>query len=259
MPDKIPLSQEDLKRHLGKQVDFLETSADLFDKGAENEATRLATTIRILVHDTSQSHSLLSQLNKKGIKFLDSSSKHNQKGLSISSGFVGTGMVSGKYVAMLDDLPPDVIKWVDFDTWWNMPIITDRERNQLTRKTIILTAANQDGGAHIDPELDKPYHDLSRKNSLGWTQKTPMGWKQLQGGDKVVIRQIAHELLKSLKPGYSKKPLLQTTPDIIIGEVTVGISTPLSSDKIIKKNKKIGRNEFCPCGSKKKYKYCCGK
>jgi len=24
-------------------------------------------------------------------------------------------------------------------------------------------------------------------------------------------------------------------------------------------NKKIGRNELCPCGSGKKYKYCCGK
>ena len=24
-------------------------------------------------------------------------------------------------------------------------------------------------------------------------------------------------------------------------------------------NKKIGRNEKCPCGSKKKYKHCCGK
>jgi len=26
----------------------------------------------------------------------------------------------------------------------------------------------------------------------------------------------------------------------------------------IVKNKKVGRNDPCPCGSGKKYKYCCG-
>ena len=29
--------------------------------------------------------------------------------------------------------------------------------------------------------------------------------------------------------------------------------------KTIKKGKKIGRNDMCPCGSGKKYKQCCGK
>ena len=33
---------------------------------------------------------------------------------------------------------------------------------------------------------------------------------------------------------------------------------PKSSEKIIDKNKKIGRNELCFCGSNKKYKHCCG-
>ena len=28
--------------------------------------------------------------------------------------------------------------------------------------------------------------------------------------------------------------------------------------KIFSDNKKIGRNEKCPCGSGKKYKHCCG-
>jgi hypothetical protein len=30
-------------------------------------------------------------------------------------------------------------------------------------------------------------------------------------------------------------------------------------DFTVKKAKKVGRNENCPCGSGKKYKYCCGK
>ena len=30
------------------------------------------------------------------------------------------------------------------------------------------------------------------------------------------------------------------------------------SDKIPENNKKVGRNEKCPCGSGKKFKHCCG-
>ena len=32
-----------------------------------------------------------------------------------------------------------------------------------------------------------------------------------------------------------------------------------TSGKTIKKAKKVGRNDPCPCGSGKKYKQCCGK
>ena len=32
----------------------------------------------------------------------------------------------------------------------------------------------------------------------------------------------------------------------------------LSSSAQLSKEKKVGRNEKCPCGSEKKYKYCCG-
>ena len=30
-------------------------------------------------------------------------------------------------------------------------------------------------------------------------------------------------------------------------------------EAVVKKGKKIGRNDPCPCGSGKKYKQCCGK
>ena len=33
----------------------------------------------------------------------------------------------------------------------------------------------------------------------------------------------------------------------------------VKSDPIVRSDKKVGRNEPCPCGSGKKYKHCCGK
>ena len=33
----------------------------------------------------------------------------------------------------------------------------------------------------------------------------------------------------------------------------------MSASTFVRKDKKIGRNDPCPCGSGKKYKQCCGK
>ncbi|MEE1076858.1 MAG: preprotein translocase subunit SecA [Acutalibacteraceae bacterium] len=40
---------------------------------------------------------------------------------------------------------------------------------------------------------------------------------------------------------------------------TSGGSSEASSNTTVKKSKKVGRNDLCPCGSGKKYKKCCGK
>jgi hypothetical protein len=66
------LSQAELEQHLGEKASFLRASAQAFDAGFEAEAKRLATSIRILVHDTRNSRSLIDQLGlKDGIRFED--------------------------------------------------------------------------------------------------------------------------------------------------------------------------------------------
>ncbi len=42
-------------------------------------------------------------------------------------------------------------------------------------------------------------------------------------------------------------------------EVTENLTTNLGQEKVASSDKKIARNEPCPCGSGKKYKQCCGK
>ena len=49
---------EDLK----KQIKFLKNSCALYDQGDEDEAIRIATTLRILLHNTNQSKSLFRRL-----------------------------------------------------------------------------------------------------------------------------------------------------------------------------------------------------
>src|SRR5208282_5140661 len=68
---KVPQSAEDLRRHLSEQVGFLESSCAGFDRGNEAEAKRIAASLRILLHDTDSSKSLLGQLGMLGGMFLD--------------------------------------------------------------------------------------------------------------------------------------------------------------------------------------------
>lgn len=44
----------------------------------------------------------------------------------------------------------------------------DREGKEFTRRDLVLTVADQEGGAHIDPALNEAYANLSRFNSLSW-------------------------------------------------------------------------------------------
>jgi len=57
--------QHELLAHLKEQITFMRQSAISYDNGFEGEGKRLAVVIRVLVHDTSQSTSLLTLLGRK--------------------------------------------------------------------------------------------------------------------------------------------------------------------------------------------------
>ena len=52
---------------------------------------------------------------------------------------------------------------------------------------------------------------------------------------------------------------LEEWDDIYDDEKKKEIVTAYRRSRTVVKEKKIGRNEPCPCGSGKKYKHCCGK
>ena len=147
---------------------------------------------------------------------------------------------------------------IDFDSWWNKPVFVDKQGHILTRKDLILTAANQDGGAHVDPSLDETYANLSRKG-LDLIVNHGTGEKILDKPERVAIRQIAHEVLKTLKPGYNKKLVYQNGAFVL--DIKLKDAEEEQNDKktLSKFKRKIGRNEPCSCGSGMKYKKCCGR
>lgn len=122
-----------------------------------------------------------------------------------------------EFIAPLDDLPHESRK-VKFQDWWFTPVIIDNKNNIFNRKDIVTIMADQDGGAHVDKKIDKKYAELSQGNSLGWTD---LKNRPIPGAELVAVRQIAHEVLKTLRVGYVAKSLSQRSTGFIIGGLSI--------------------------------------
>lgn len=224
MSDKIAHTLDELKQHLQEQIDFLQSSVEAYDQGKEIEAKRMATIIRTLVHDTVKSKSLLGQLDMKKGKFLSTCHMYEDSSVAqrgLISTFLG-GNTPDKYYAMLDDAGTS--KEIDFEDWWNELIFTAKGENgelvSFSRKDIILVVANQDGGTHVDPEIDLIYAKLSRHNLLGNLWEDGAKWEPYKNPERASIRQISHEMLKTLISGYSKKPDIKGD-GYLLGNMTI--------------------------------------
>jgi hypothetical protein len=262
---KTPLNRADLEQHLADQLKFLEQSADAFDKGFAAEYRRMALAIRVLVHDTRNSHALLDQLGRLTINFVDTADPLEPGELLTYSGLtmIVHGGENGGFAAPLDKA--DSRRTRHFEEWWAQPVMKDGQGRLLARKDLVLTAADQDGGGHVDPALDETYADISQRNSLGWVTRAPDGsWKELPGAERAAIRQIAHETLKTLQPGYAKLPDTAGAAIMFRGASVRVVApqqfpaSPVSQNAGRLRPKDQGRNEACACNSGKKYKHCCG-
>ncbi len=270
MAKRIPQSQQELEDHLKEQVAFLEASADSYDRGFQGEAKRLAVTIRILVHDHGSSKALLAQLNRlQSLRFFDSAIPNTPGNLLTYSGLVITAhtKAGAEFIPMLDDNQIGPGEWVPFSSWWEGTIFVDNKKRKVSRKDLVLSLANQDGGAHVDPALNETYTELSRENSVGWTVTKghvdhPMGPPHLAS-----VRQIAHEALKSLNQTYSKKSPKRDDVLMYSGGASViegglpKVTPSFAAPKLViaaSSVPTVGRNDPCPCGSGRKFKRCHG-
>ena len=195
--------RHELVKSLREQFNFLVKSSKDYDLGDLSEAKRLATTIRLLVHDTSQSKSLLSLLKKKGkILLCDTSGRSNEKNILPYSTLTAMQINSsgiGCHVSLLNSGFDSNLRLQKFGEWWEAVIIRDRNKNIFSRKNIVLSVANTDGGAHVDECLEEKYAGLSRKNSMGFECGNEHFMGPLANGPELPsIRQIAFEVELSL-------------------------------------------------------------
>ncbi|MGH7750372.1 MAG: hypothetical protein ACREQ5_37205 [Candidatus Dormibacteria bacterium] len=129
------------------------------------EAVRISTAIRVLVHESGSSKPLLKQLQSNYLEIPIPDSKPANVDLRLSVFFLGIGvrMGPGATVSPFSDLSAPFYRPGPLGDWWRKVVMVfpkGGRRMEYTRKKIILILANQEGGAHVDPEADPDYVHL---------------------------------------------------------------------------------------------------
>lgn len=267
----VPRTQDDLKKALNEQLQLLVMYADQYDSGRHVIAKPMATALRVLCHDSRTSRSLLGQLNLKGRYFYDTAASPDEMPTDSAYKLVGSslgiiGMThTAELIPYLDTLENRrLFGFSKFEDYWKRVILLDGCENPFRRKDIVLSVADQDGGAHVDPTLKAEYRELTRGNSMMIVGKKAGVMHDLNHVALVSLRQIAHEILRTFLIDYPRKE--QHAPAghpvfsarlMVRQEAAPAHSPP--TPKLSYGRRKPRRNESCPCRSGEKYKKCHGK
>lgn len=203
---------------LNEQMEFIVNACKLYDEGNYFYAKQIATHIRVLVHDTKQSISLFNLMEKKDtMKFCSTASFPKKAVLHISFISPVNKVIDGKsehtFVPNLNESgSKSNKKWVNFETWYDQKVLVSGE-NTFTRKDMILYLANKDGGAHIDPYIEERYYKISKGlesflySSSGPSERlSPNQDKPFLNLINAAVRQIAHELILSIRKNFNIRP-----------------------------------------------------
>ncbi|RAL56719.1 hypothetical protein BSK20_00400 [SR1 bacterium human oral taxon HOT-345] len=195
---------KELEEQFDIQIQLIQLSIKDFDKGDFLAAMNLAIRIRFLIHDTNRSVSLLTQMGyKEKLSYYDTSVECIENKGFMPGPYVGLmEFVIGndKAFALLDHAPD--CKIVSFNEWRNGKVFIDTDGASLTRKDVVFNIANKIG-AHVDLNFDAGYEKIIRNHLLGIAAGDRKGgYRPIQKLEYMAIRQITHELLKSIFENY---------------------------------------------------------
>lgn len=192
-------------QELAKQLQFIANSCAAFDAACQSEAIRIATSLRVIFHDTSKCKSILNHLFAGQIRLLSTvAPPPEEKGEVVFFGGSPSICVSPRgafYRVPLSDTPYRT--FLPRKEWWNQVLYVRKNSKQgasirILRKDVILQATNKDGGAHVDAKLTSEYEEL--KNGP-WKQRvySAEGIREqpIPNAELPMLRQIGYEVLNS--------------------------------------------------------------
>lgn len=191
---------EQLRRHIG----FLTRSCTSFDAGHPEEALRIAVTLRVLFHDTKNSISLLTHLGLKPSALVLSTFEPGYRENKENRTFSVTIPV---FLNSLGERTPPLSRsrryeFIAASEWWDEIIAYTNYK--ISRKDVVLAAANQDGGAHVDATPDKKTETMIR--GFLTIKKVVAGKvieQRINNDHFPLLRQFGYEVLNS--PELSEK------------------------------------------------------
>jgi len=189
-----------LKAHLG----FIKSSADSFDAGNTYEALRIATSLRVIFHQTHHSTALLEHLNAWGI-FLRTEQDWDLRDLPCPEKIISFDRIcfSSDGIWQWKYTPTNNQEYLSVKEWWDEYPVSIIQGKFITRKMIATDwLANKAGGSHVDKQEALPIEYLMSMNSLFVSKDNKTISKGPQHGRPVnepftCVRQMAYEVLTS--------------------------------------------------------------
>lgn len=196
---KITFSKAELVQILKEQLATIDDLCGLYDQGKVYVVKDIAVKLRVLFHNTDSSKALIHQLKLTHLPLNCSCTKYVPGAVT----HMGLSMHRlSEHGTKYDTIAPLTMQpfvSASLENWWNSKlVIVDSNNNKFTRRKIIMYAANKDGGAHVQPDIDKEYYDLVKTLSSGvgfgfgnetvWANPIPPS-----------IRQIAFEVLETYR------------------------------------------------------------
>lgn len=188
---RVTLNYDEMLDGARTQIRQLLQACERFDAGDQSEHLTIATKLRVLLHHTTgKSKAVLEYFDALDAPWwVASGNDMFEEDVLTRSTLTHIGRLGSRHwEARLDDfgelpvLPLQMqIRQItsgrgkprsggydrEFDDWWTQPVIRDGERNEFTRQEVVTYVANQDGGAHVDRNVDTTYYRLSRLNAMG--------------------------------------------------------------------------------------------
>lgn len=248
----VERTQAELLELYNDTLDALVASCSRFDRRDTREYRHISSIIRNLCRDTRMSKSLLGQVGLTQRNFLTCSPAINP-GNELSECHLVELIIRPKvpdkpasWQAVLDSAPMD---FVPFTKWWLDPIVVQPSGNSFSRSDLVGYVADQDGGVHVDPAIDAAFQEM-RTNAFTYSN----GRTTTEHVDRHAIRQIAHELCKSLRPNFRRSHRL-------IGDYAIFRVPSFRKDRQQETVPLIGYHTSapegqCPCGSGLVFRSC---
>ncbi|MFE9785194.1 hypothetical protein ACFYO7_07430 [Nocardia salmonicida] len=193
-----------MKDELARQLRLMRTACTAFDAGDEEQALNIATRLRTLFHQTSASTSLVTHLGTAAPTKIHTTERQHGDWQDFLS--IALAPLTVPPVRTSPLLGRAVLEPVAIEDWWAGQPVFVHDSTAFSRKQIVLSMVNKDGGAHVD-KLQKFYIVLQEgMNFMGitgnFTFDGPAPYPQGQviypdNGHYSLLRQFAHEVLES--------------------------------------------------------------
>ena len=214
--ENIPRTQAEIQQLGYEVITYLQRLCDDYDNGNTFAIVLVAVLLRTLLKTKGSTESVLKQLGKNTIDFVDTRApmgsfsfwtfgnnicNHTFIAQNVYGGLLSKIVTNGEHGLNLDYQPlldrNRNANWQSFDDWYTAIVFKD-STFQLSREDCINIVAEKDGGAHLDKRIPPKYSCFREPTALQFIVDGQIAVFN-QNPVYVSIRQIAWEVLESLK------------------------------------------------------------